>query len=226
MKIDALGFLEVRGLVAAIEAADAMLKAADVKLIRQHQVDPRFITLVVEGDLAACRAAVDAGKAAAARLGEVVSRLEIGRPDADTETMVVDLVDRSKGDLVRSRGNNGTKAVTPAASATPGPVSTATAAPAADSAAGAVGQDAVQHSPSAAPPTSLPVADGDPLSVPAAAGADDDALVAYIAAAPRGCSLAELAAHFGAQVDRARLDALLAAGRVRKAGSRYRVTAS
>ena len=61
MKIDALGFLEVRGLVAAIEAADAMLKAADVKLIRSHQVDPRFFTLVVEGDLAACRAAVDAG---------------------------------------------------------------------------------------------------------------------------------------------------------------------
>jgi ethanolamine utilization protein EutK len=92
MKIDAFGLVEVRGLVAAIEAADAMLKTASVRLIRQHQINPGLITLVVEGDLGACRAAVDAGVAAAARLGEVVSRLEIGRPDGDTETMILSLV--------------------------------------------------------------------------------------------------------------------------------------
>lgn len=241
MKIDALGFLEVRGLVAAIEAADAMLKAADVKLIRQHQVDPRFITLVVEGDLAACRAAVDAGKAAASRLGEVISRLEIGRPDADTETMVVDLVDRSKGDLTRKSSKHSQKgkavvtqaaagtpaptpASTPTAASTAVPAHTAAATPVADAPAGQAAQAPLQHSPSAASPASSPVADGDPpANVPAAP--DDDALVAYIAASPQGRTLTELAAHFGAQVDKARLDALLAAGRVRKAGSRYRVAA-
>nr|WP_199064934.1 BMC domain-containing protein [Chromobacterium sp. ASV5] len=86
--INALGLLEVRGLAAAIEAADAMLKSANVRLLRQWRTDPGMISLVVEGDLAACRAALDAGSAAARRLGEVVSRCEIGRPDPDTETLV------------------------------------------------------------------------------------------------------------------------------------------
>ncbi|GGY02225.1 BMC domain-containing protein [Paludibacterium paludis] len=86
--INALGLMEVRGLVTAIEAADAMLKAADVRLMRQWRTEPGLISLVVEGDLAACRAALDAGEAAARRLGEVVSRCEIGRPDPDTETLV------------------------------------------------------------------------------------------------------------------------------------------
>jgi ethanolamine utilization protein EutK len=92
MKIDAFGLLEVRGLVTAIEAADAMLKSAHVRLVRQHEISPGFISLIVEGDLGACRAAVDAGAAAAARLGEVVSRLEIGRPDGDTETMALSFI--------------------------------------------------------------------------------------------------------------------------------------
>ncbi len=97
MEINAFGLIEVRGLVTAIEAADAMLKSANVRLIRQQQTNPGLITLIVEGDLAACRAAVDAGAAAAARLGEVVSRLEIGRPDNDTERMVLSLISRSDG---------------------------------------------------------------------------------------------------------------------------------
>lgn len=86
--INALGMLEVRGLTTAIEAADAMLKSADVRLLRQWRTDPGMISLVVEGDLAACRAALDAGGAAAQRLGEIVGRCEIGRPDPDTETLV------------------------------------------------------------------------------------------------------------------------------------------
>lgn len=207
MKIYALGFLEVRGLVAAIEAADAMLKAADVKLIRSHQVDPRFFTLVVEGDLAACRAAVDAGKAAASRLGEVVSRLEIGRPDNDTEAMVLELVDRSKGEAPKARpaaGENAAAALPAAAGAAPAgdvptPATPTPAAPAADE-----GVD-----------TSGTVASG-------VAATDDAALLAFIAASARGRSLAELAAHFGPAVDRARLEALVAEGRLRKAGARYR----
>ena len=211
MKIDALGFLEVRGLVAAIEAADAMLKAADVKLIRSHQVDPRFFTLVVEGDLAACRAAVDAGKAAASRLGEVVSRLGIGRPDGDTEAMVLDLVDRSKGEAPKARPAAGeTAAALPAAAGAgkaggaPTPATPAPAAPAADEGVDTPGTAASGVAPAAAVP-------------------DEAALLAFIAASARGRSLAELAAHFGPAVDRVRLDALVAAGRLRKAGARYRV---
>ncbi|WP_068638242.1 BMC domain-containing protein [Thauera butanivorans] len=217
MKIDALGFLEVRGLVAAIEAADAMLKAADVKLIRSHQVDPRFFTLVVEGDLAACRAAVDAGKAAASRLGEVVSRLEIGRPDGDTEAMVLDLVDRSKGEAPKARPAAGeTAAALPAAAGAgkaggaPTPATPAPVAPAADE-----GVDT--------PGTAASGVDTPGVDTPAAAVPDEVALLAFIAASARGRSLAELAAHFGPAVDRVRLDALVAAGRLRKAGARYRV---
>lgn len=90
--INALGMLEVRGLTTAIEAADAMLKSANVRLLRQWRTDPGMISLIVEGDLAACRAALDAGCAAAKRLGEVVSRCEIGRPDPDTETLVEELL--------------------------------------------------------------------------------------------------------------------------------------
>ena len=62
--IDALGLLEVEGMVAAVDAADAMLKAANVRLLSHEVLDPGRLTLVVEGDLAACRAALDAGAAA------------------------------------------------------------------------------------------------------------------------------------------------------------------
>lgn len=66
-------------MVAAIDAADAMLKAANVRLLSHEVLDPGRLTLVVEGDLAACRAALDAGCAAAMRTGRVISRKEIGR---------------------------------------------------------------------------------------------------------------------------------------------------
>ncbi|MEJ2793302.1 BMC domain-containing protein [Iodobacter sp. LRB] len=90
--INSLGLLEVRGFVTALEAADAMLKSASVRLIRQYETNPGWISLVVEGDIASCRAAVDAGVAAAARLGEVVSRQEIGRPDPDVERMILKML--------------------------------------------------------------------------------------------------------------------------------------
>lgn len=72
--INALGLLEVDGMVAAIDAADAMLKAANVRLLSHEVLDPGRLTLVVEGDLAACRAALDAGCAAAMRTGRVITR--------------------------------------------------------------------------------------------------------------------------------------------------------
>ena len=90
MRVDAIGFVEVVGLVAAVEAADAMVKAARVRLLKQHTISPGWVTVVVEGDLASCKAAVDAGKAAAARLGQVLSTLVLGRPDRDTEGLVLD----------------------------------------------------------------------------------------------------------------------------------------
>ncbi|HFZ8995745.1 TPA: ethanolamine utilization microcompartment protein EutK [Citrobacter freundii] len=86
--INALGFLEVEGMVAAIDAADAMLKAANVRLLSHQVLDPGRLTLVVEGDLAACRAALDAGSAAAQRTGQVISRREIGRPEEDTQWLI------------------------------------------------------------------------------------------------------------------------------------------
>lgn len=86
--INALGLLEVVGMVAAVDAADAMLKAANVRLLSHEVLDPGRLTLVVEGDLAACRAALDAGSAAAQRTGRVISRREIGRPEEDTQRLI------------------------------------------------------------------------------------------------------------------------------------------
>lgn len=86
--INALGLLEVDGMVAAVDAADAMLKAANVRLLSHQVLDPGRLTLVVEGDLAACRAALDAGSAAAERTGRVISRREIGRPEEDTQRLI------------------------------------------------------------------------------------------------------------------------------------------
>ncbi|MDD2925737.1 BMC domain-containing protein [Rhodoferax sp.] len=77
------GFLEVQGLVCGVEAADAMLKAANVRLIRQITTNPGLITLVVEGDIGSCRAAVDAGRSVAERLEALVSEKVIGRPEPD-----------------------------------------------------------------------------------------------------------------------------------------------
>ncbi len=84
----ALGLIETRGLVAAIEAADAMVKAADVELIGKERAGSGLITVMVRGDVAAVRAAVDAGAAAAQRVGELVSSHVIPRPDDETEILI------------------------------------------------------------------------------------------------------------------------------------------
>jgi ethanolamine utilization protein EutM len=77
---EALGFVETRGLVAAIEACDAMLKAARVTLVRRQVVNPALITICVEGETAAVKAAVEAGARAAEKVGRVVSVHVIPRP--------------------------------------------------------------------------------------------------------------------------------------------------
>jgi microcompartment protein CcmL/EutN len=84
----ALGLVETRGLVAAIEAADAMTKAAEVQLIGKDKADAGLITIKIIGDVAAVRSAVDAGSAAASRVGQLVSAHVIPRPADDMEVLI------------------------------------------------------------------------------------------------------------------------------------------
>ncbi|MDM5225366.1 BMC domain-containing protein [Cytobacillus sp. NJ13] len=86
----ALGMIETRGLIGSIEAADAMLKAADVTLVKQEKVDAALVTVLVQGDVSAVQAAVDAGKVAAARVGELVSAHVIPHPDEDIKKALLD----------------------------------------------------------------------------------------------------------------------------------------
>lgn len=88
MNGEALGMIESRGLVGAIEAADAMVKAANVRLIGYEKIGSAYVTVMVRGDVGAVKAAVDAGAAAAKRVGEVVSVHVIPRPHADTERLL------------------------------------------------------------------------------------------------------------------------------------------
>lgn len=83
--MEALGMIETKGLVGLIEAADAMVKAARVKLVSYEQIGGGFVTALVRGDVAACKAATDAGAAAAERVGELVSVHVIPRPHSDLE---------------------------------------------------------------------------------------------------------------------------------------------
>lgn len=88
----ALGMLETLGLVAAVEAADAMLKASDVRLVRQQRTVPGLVTHFVVGETAAVRSAVDAGAAAAERVGRVAARHVIPRPADDVWRRLVGVV--------------------------------------------------------------------------------------------------------------------------------------
>lgn len=81
MNGEAIGLVETKGLVAQIEASDAMLKAANVSLVKQVQIGGGFVTTIIRGDVGSVRAAVDAGAAAASQLGELVSAHVIPRPD-------------------------------------------------------------------------------------------------------------------------------------------------
>jgi ethanolamine utilization protein EutM len=85
MNTEALGMIETRGLVSLIEAADAMVKAANVKLVGWEKTGGGYVTVLVRGEVAACKSACDAGAAAAARIGEVVSVHVIPRPHYDLE---------------------------------------------------------------------------------------------------------------------------------------------
>jgi ethanolamine utilization protein EutM len=82
---EALGMIECRGLVAMIEAADAMVKAANVRLVGWEKIDAGLVTAIVRGDVAAVRSAVDAGAAAGKRVGEVVATHVIPQPHSDVD---------------------------------------------------------------------------------------------------------------------------------------------
>ncbi|WP_093794833.1 propanediol utilization microcompartment protein PduA [Sporomusa acidovorans] len=88
MVSEALGMIETKGLVGAIEAADAMVKAANVILIGYEKIGSGLVTVMVRGDVGATKAAVDAGAAAARNVGEVVSVHVIPRPHTDVEKIL------------------------------------------------------------------------------------------------------------------------------------------
>ena len=88
MAQEALGMVETRGLTAAIEAADAMTKSAEVKLIGTEKIGSGLVTVMVCGDVGAVKASVESGSEAAGRLGELVAAHVIPRPHSDVEKIL------------------------------------------------------------------------------------------------------------------------------------------
>jgi len=97
---EALGLIETKGLIGSIEAADAMVKAANVVLSGKEYIGAGFVTVMVRGDVGAVKAATDAGAAAARRVGELVAVHVIARPDLELERV-----------LQRNRGSDAVKAL-------------------------------------------------------------------------------------------------------------------
>lgn len=93
---NALGMIETKGLVASIEAADAMVKAANVEMMGQEKIGSGLVTVMVRGDVGAVKAAVDAGVAAAENIGEVMSSYVIPRPHAEVENILPKTDDSAK----------------------------------------------------------------------------------------------------------------------------------
>jgi len=88
MSQEALGLIETKGLIGAVEAADAMVKAANVLLIGKEYIGAGYVTVMVRGDVGAVKAATDAGAAAARRVGELVSVHVIPRPHNEVEKIL------------------------------------------------------------------------------------------------------------------------------------------
>jgi len=100
----ALGLVETRGLVGAIEAADAMVKTANVRLIGKERVDAALITIKIVGETAAVRSAVDAGASAAKRVGELISSHVIPRPSDGIEDLIFAKASKSKEEIEAEMG--------------------------------------------------------------------------------------------------------------------------
>ena len=88
MSLEALGMIETKGFVSAVEAADAMVKAANVQLVGKEYIGAGYVTIFVRGDVGAVKAATDAGAAAARRVGELISVHVIPRPHNEVERVI------------------------------------------------------------------------------------------------------------------------------------------
>jgi ethanolamine utilization protein EutM len=97
MNADALGMIETRGLIGAIEAADAMVKTANVVLIGKEYIGAGYVTVLARGDVGAIKAATDAGAAAARRVGELVSVHVIPRPHSEVERVLPKAAVKAQG---------------------------------------------------------------------------------------------------------------------------------
>lgn len=99
---EALGMIETRGFAAMVEAADAMVKAAKVELVSYEKTGGGYVTAIVRGDVAAVKAACDAGQAAASRVGEIVSVHVIARPHSNVDLVLpLGRADQAKADRKR-----------------------------------------------------------------------------------------------------------------------------
>jgi ethanolamine utilization protein EutM len=101
----ALGMVETKGVVGAVEAADAMVKAANVTLIGKVKVGGALVTVMVRGDVGAVKAAVDAGAAAASRVGELMSCHVIPRPHPDLEAILPKLIPAEEKAVKAGKGD-------------------------------------------------------------------------------------------------------------------------
>ncbi len=97
--MEALGMIETRGLVGAVEAADAMVKAAKVALVGKEKIGGGYVTVFVRGDVGAVKAATDAGAAAADKVGELVSVHVIPRPHQEVEMIIPQKQGESTGEI-------------------------------------------------------------------------------------------------------------------------------
>ena len=107
MSLEALGMVETKGFVGAVEAADAMVKAANVELIGKEYIGAGYVTIFVRGDVGAVKAATDAGAAAARRVGELVSVHVIPRPHGEVERVLPKGVGYSPDEKALQGGSRG-----------------------------------------------------------------------------------------------------------------------
>ena len=122
MSLEALGMVETKGFVGAVEAADAMVKAANVELIGKEYIGAGYVTIFVRGDVGAVKAATDAGAAAARRVGELISVHVIPRPHGEVERVLPKGIGYSPDEKALQGGGNrqqlgegeGEKNITPA----------------------------------------------------------------------------------------------------------------
>ncbi len=104
-ELNALGFIEMYGLVACIEASDAMVKSANVRLLQYGEVSAGMVSIIVEGDVAACQASVNAGVAAAQRVGgQVIASFVIPRPATDTADMILNMIPQGRAEYKKHFG--------------------------------------------------------------------------------------------------------------------------